>query len=159
MAKPPNEEETHVRIALVLLLLVATGASAAAPPRVRPVTVPPSAVVNAPWRAVVSIRPAARATLEARGPTRVRAKLKRTGKTGRYTAALRFPQEGTWTIRALVGKRAVRIGRVQVDVARDPLLVDPFTITVEQSGALLVGNLREGTLVRLRPGGRAATVA
>ena len=147
-----------MRSAIAALVLVAAlPASAAAPASVRPVTVPSSASVGAPWRAVVAVRPAARATLEARGPTTLRTRLVRSA-SGTYSATLRFPREGTWSIHAVVGGRATRVGTVRVTIGRDPLLVDPFTIAVERSGTLLVGNFRSGTLVRLGRNGRAATV-
>ena len=82
----------------------------------------------------------------------------RAGKSGSYSATLRFPREGTWAVHAIVGRLRVRIGRVRVNVARDPLLVDPFAIAVEPRGTLLVGNLRRGTLVRLSRGARSSTV-
>jgi sugar lactone lactonase YvrE len=150
-----------VHIVLAAIVVIATtvaSASSGTPPRVRPVEVPPSAGVGAPWRAVVRIRPADRAILEARGPTTLRARLVRAGKSWNYSATLRFPRAGTWAVHAIVRGLRVRIGRVRVAVARDPLLVDPFAIAVEPRGTLLVGNLRRGTLVRLSRGARSSTV-
>jgi len=144
---------------IVVLAVAATAASAAAPPRVQPTLVPTEAVVGSPWRAVVSISRPARATLEARGSTTIRAGLVRIRKSTRYAATLRFPAAGTWNVSAIVGGRRTRLGPVTVAIPRDLLLVDPFTIAFESSGALLVGNLRQGTLVRLSPGARAVTVA
>jgi sugar lactone lactonase YvrE len=145
---------------LVALTCIATvSASAAAPPRVRAVDVPRQAQVGAAWRGVVSLSRPAAGTLEARGPSTVSAKLTRVRKTARYTATLRFPSVGSWTLSAVVGGRRTGLGAIAVDVARDPLLVDPFTIAVERAGTLLVGNLRQGSLVRLGAGGRATTVA
>lgn len=144
---------------LVLVLGIATTAAAATPPNVKPVTVPTEAVVAVPWRAVVSLSRPASARLEARGPSTLRAKLVRVGKSTRYGASLRFPSTGSWVVSAVVATRRTRLGTVAVDVARDPLLVDPFTIAVEPGGALLVGNLRQGSLVRLAAGARATIVA
>lgn len=144
---------------VIVVLTVAATASAAAPPRVTPALVPAGAVVGNPWRAVVSISRPARATLEARGPSTIRAQLTRIGQSARYAATLRFPAAGVWAVTAIVSGRRTRIGSVEVDMPRDPLLVDPFTIAVEQEGTLLVGNLRQGTLVRLAPGARAVTIA
>jgi sugar lactone lactonase YvrE len=150
-----------MRFAALLALaaaMLAAAASAAPPPKVRAVSLPASAIVGAPWRATVSVQPPSRATLVARGPATVRAPLAPTRKRGVYTATARFPVAGAWTVSVSVGRRTVRLGRVEVDVARDPLLLDPFTIAVERAGTLLVGQLRQGTLVRLSPGPPATTV-
>ena len=143
---------------LVPLILVPTVVAASGPAKVRAVSVPRAAVTGAPWRAVVSVQPPARAALEARGPGALRATLKATTKS-RYAATLRFPTAGTWAISARIGARSTRLGSVAVDVPRDPLLTDPFTIAAEPSGSLLVGQQPEGSLVRIAPGGRATKVA
>jgi serine/threonine-protein kinase len=63
-----------------------------------------------------------------------------------------------WEVAARIGTRTTRLGTVSVDVARDPLLVDPFTIAVDASGAILVGQRDTGPLVRVAAG-HATTVA
>jgi hypothetical protein len=143
---------------LVLAVVLATAASAASPPKVRRVSLPATAVVGSPWRAVVSLQPAARAMLVARGPATLRARLAPTAKRGLYAATLRFPREGSWAVSVTAGGRSTRLGNVRVDVRRDPLLRDPITLAVAGDGSLVVGQLREGPLVRLA-GGRATTLA
>ena len=145
---------------VALLALVFTAAAAAAPaPHVRAVSLPKSGIAGTPWRATVSINPPARASLVATGPATLRTRLTPTRKSGVYTATLRFSRAGSWSVAVSIGRRTVRLGRVSVDVARDPLLLDPFTIAAEPGGTLLVGQLRSGDLVRLTPGRRAAKVA
>jgi hypothetical protein len=143
---------------LALAVLVATAASAASPPKVRRVSLPATAVVGSPWRAVVSLQPAARATLVARGPATLRARLAPTGKPGLYGATIRFPREGTWAVSVTAGGRSTHLGSVRVDVPRDPLLRDPISLAAAPDGSLVVGQLREGPLVRLE-GGRATALA
>jgi hypothetical protein len=146
-------------VALSVLAIAVAGAAGAAPaPKIRPLSVPASAVVGNPWRATVAITPPARATLEARGAATLRARLQPTKTRGRYAATLRFPRPGTWSIFGRVGARSTRLGSVAVDIPRDPLIVDPLSIAVEPSGDLLVGQLREGDLLRIA-GGRATRVA
>jgi len=137
----------------ILGLLAATVVPAATPPKVQPVSLPRTAIVGQPWRAVVSIRPGARASIEARGASILRAPLRRT-KHGRYKGTLRFPGFGTWVVYARVGKRAVRLRSVAVDIRRDPLVLDPIAIAAEPSGSILVGQQRRGGLLRVS-GGRA----
>ena len=128
-----------------------------APPAVDPVAVPRSAVVGTPWRATVRLSSPSRGVLEARlASTTLRAPLV-AGRRGLASASVRFPRTGTWRVAAVVRGRTVRLGSVAVDVRRDPLVRDPVTIAVEPSGSLLVGQLREGALLRVA-GGRAATV-
>ena len=141
----------------VLFLALAVGA-APAPTKVRVVSLPAKAVVGAPWRVVVSLRPPARATLQATGPSKVSARLSPLKQKGRYAATLRFPATGTFRIAARVGKRTVRLGSVSVDIRRDPLIVDPIAIAVEPSGALIVSQLRQGALLRIE-GGRVTKLA
>ena len=143
-------------LGIVALLMTAT-VGAAAPPRVVAVSLPTTAVVGKPWRAVVAVQPPTAGTLVARGPETVRAPLVRTARKGRYTATLQLPQSGTWAVSAIVAGRSTRLGRVEVDVARESLLADPFSIAVEPTGTLLVGQLRDGGLVRLE-NGRATPV-
>src|SRR5215213_3714112 len=113
---------------LLTLLAAVAPAHPAQPPRVHAVSVPRSALVGRPWRATVAIRPPIRATIEARGTTTLRVALRRTRRPGRFSAALRFPSPGTWTISVRVRNRVARLGSVSVDVPRDPLLRDPFAI-------------------------------
>jgi hypothetical protein len=151
-----------MRFAFVLafaITITTTAAAGAAPPRVHPVSIPRTATVGTPWRAVVSMHPPGKATLVARGPeTTVRTQFMRTAKTGVFAATLRFPSTGRFALSTTIGTRSSSLGSVRVELRRDPLLLDPFTIAVEREGTLLVGQLRRGTLVRLSPGGRAATV-
>jgi sugar lactone lactonase YvrE len=148
-----------MRLVALLALVFAAAAAAAPAPRIHAVSLPRTSVVGAALRVTVSIAPASRATLVATGPATLRVRLAPTKKKTVYAATLRFTRAGTWTVSAAVGSRTVRLGRVAVDVARDPLLLDPFTIAVEPQGTLLVGQLRNGGLLRLAPGGRGTTVA
>jgi sugar lactone lactonase YvrE len=150
-------------LAVVICLalgVVAVPAAARTPaPKIRSTTFPRTTTVGQPWRAVVSVLPPARASLVASGASTLGTRLVATTKRGVYKATLRFPRRGTWKVSARVGSRTFRLGSVAVDVARDPLLVNPFTVAVEPAGTLLVGQLDGGTLVRLAPEAKAATVA
>jgi sugar lactone lactonase YvrE len=145
-----------VAIATAFLLIVAA-ASSARPPAVKAVKVPRTAVVGVAWRVSVSIKPRARGTLEARGPSTLRATLSPNAK-GVATATLRFPRAGAWALSAKAGGRTTRLGSVTVDVPKSALILDPLTITAEPSGSLLVGQLREGALLRVA-GGTVTKVA
>jgi hypothetical protein len=148
-----------MRFAVLLALVFTTTAAAAPAPRVHAVSVPVTGVVGRALRVTVSIGPPSRAIIVATGPATVRAKLTPTKRRGVYSATLRFTRAGSWTVSAVIARRTVRLGSVHVDVAPDPLLLDPFTIAAEPQGTLLVGQLREGGLVRVTPRGRATPVA
>jgi sugar lactone lactonase YvrE len=153
-AKSPHRQEALVRPYLALAALAVAVPLAAAPPTVRPVKVPRTALVGAPWR--VTLRAPKAPTIVAAGPARLRAKA--TGGNGVYRARLRFPTTGTWRISALLGRRTTRLGTVVVDVPRAPLLTYPFSIAVDGGGALIVGQLNRGPLLRVI-GSRAETLA
>ena len=144
-------------VVLALLALLAATASAR-PPTVRALSLPRSAVVGVPWRAAVSVKPQTRATLEARGSRVLRVTLSPKGKNGVARASLRFTSAGRWAVSVVAGGRRTRLGSVDVDVPRDPLILDPIAIAAEPSGSLVVGQLREAGLLRLADG-RATTVA
>lgn len=133
--------------ALSLLFVVALGSAPA--PSVHAVSVPRHAVKGVVWRAVVSVSPPARATLRVVGPKTIAVPLRATKRRGRYQATLRFPFAGSWRIAVSVGKRTTRLGSVAVDVQRDPLVKDPFTIAAEPSGSLVVGQLDDAPLLRI----------
>jgi sugar lactone lactonase YvrE len=139
---------------VVLAFALPAVVPAAAPPPVRASTLPRAAVVGAAWQAV--LRAAKAPTLVAVGPATLRAKAR--GARGVFRATLRFPRAGSWQISAVLGGKTTKLGTVRVDVARDPLLTNPFTIATDPSGALLVGQMDKGPLVRI-VNGRAATVA
>ena len=141
-------------IAALALAAVLPSAGGAAPPPVRATTLPRTAVVGASWQAV--LRAPAPPTIVASGPGTLRVKAR--GAGGLFRATLRFPRAGRWEIAGQLGTRTARLGTVAVDVARDPLLVDPFTIAVDDAGALLVGQRDNGPLVRVAAG-RATRVA
>jgi hypothetical protein len=149
---------TRLAAAVLALLAVLAATASARPPTVRAVSLPRSAVVGAPWRVSVSIKPRTRATLEARGSGVVRAALSPKGKNGVAKATLRFTGSGQWAVSVIAGGRRTRLGSVDVDVPRDPLILDPITIAAEPSASLVVGQLREAGLLRVT-GGRATTVA
>ena len=98
----------------MLAAVFLTSLALLAPPKVA-ATFPTSATVGASWRASVSVLPPSRATLLARGPGILRAQLAPTKRRGRYTATLRFPAAGTWSISVTAGKRTTQLGRVVVD--------------------------------------------
>jgi hypothetical protein len=143
---------------LSLGLLAVALAGAMPTPRVRAVSVPPRAIVGNAWRAVVSIHPRTSATLEATGPANLSTRLRPLRQRGRYRATLRFPAAGSWRIAVKAGKRTTRLGSVSVDVPRSPLILDPLSIAAEPSGSLVVGQLREGALLRVA-GGHVTKVA
>lgn len=139
---------------VVLAFALPAVVPAAAPPPVRASTLPRAAVVGAAWQAV--LRAPKAPTLVAVGPATLRAKAH--GARGVFRATLRFPRAGSWRISAVLGGKTTKLGSVHVDVARDPLLTNPFTIAVDPSGGLLVGQMDKGSLVRI-VNGRAASVA
>src|SRR4051795_7523636 len=116
-----------------------------------PTSFPHTAVVGKAWQ--VTLRAPAAPTLVA-GALRAKA----VGAHGVYRARLTFPTAGPWRVSAVLRGRTTRLGTVDVDVPRDPLLSNPFTIAVEPSGSLLVGQLDKGPLLRIA-GGRRATKA
>lgn len=132
-----------IATALVALLL-------AAPPSVRATSFPTTAVVGAPWQATLAVRNAAAVTVNG-----VRAKA--LGK-GRFRATLTFTREGAVPVTARVGKRTFRLGSVRVDVRADPALLDPLAVAVDTDGSVLVGQLRQGALLRLGSGPVASGV-
>ena len=144
------------------LLVVAAGSARVRGPSIRPVSVPRAAVVGAPWRATIRVTGAGRRlaiSVSARGPaTTLRGRATATRRRGVHRLSLTFPRAGTWVVSVRVRGRSTRLRAVTVDVARDPLLANPFALAVEPSGSLLVGQLPDGGLVRLTPGSRATTV-
>ena len=141
-------------VAVVVLAFAVPAVVPAAPPPVRASTLPRAAVVGAAWQVV--LRAPKAPTLVAVGAATLRVKAR--GVRGVFRARLRFPRAGNWQISAVLGGKTTRLGTVRVDVARDPLLTNPFTIAVDPSGALLVGQMDKGPLVRV-VNGRAAKVA
>ena len=144
-----------LRALSLVSLLVLGGASA---PKIHVISLPSRAVKGSPWRAVVSVSPPARPTLRAIGPDTRSVRFAPLQKRGRYRATLRFPFAGTWQISARAGKTNVRLGSVFVDVPKDPLVVDPISIAAEPFGSLVVGQLREGPIIRIAHA-KAAKVA
>jgi hypothetical protein len=134
--------------ALPLLFLVALGSTPA--PGVHAISVPRHAVKGVPWRAVVSVSPPTKATLRVTGPKTIAVKLRATTRPGRYRATLRFPFPGSWRVAATSGGRTTKLGSVVVDVPRDPLVKDPFTIAAEPGGSLVVGQLHASPAPMLR---------
>jgi sugar lactone lactonase YvrE len=133
--------------ALALLAVPAALAAGAALP-VRATSLPRTAVAGTPWQAV--LRAPAAPTVVARGPSLLRRKA--TGRNGVFRASLTFPRAGTWQISATVRGRATPLGSVSVDAARDAAIVDPISIAVDESGSILVAQLRERPLLRLADG-------
>jgi hypothetical protein len=130
----------------LLSLLVLGGASA---PKIHVISLPGRAIKGSPWRAVISVSPPTRATQRATGPGTRSVRFVPMQKRGRYRATLRFPFAGTWQISAQAGRTAAHLGFVFVDVAKDPLVVDPIAIAAEPLGSLVVGQLRQGPIIRI----------
>lgn len=116
--------------------------------------IPHTAVVGTPWQA--TLRAAARPAVVATGPTTLRAI--GVGGKGRWKVTLRFPRTGTWRVTARIGRKTVQLGTVDVDVPREALLQDPIALTVDSTGGLVVGQLRQSPLLRLI-GARAVALA
>ena len=132
-----------------LALLFVIGLGAAPGPKVHGVSVPRNAVKGVPWSAVIAVTPPGRAVLRAVGPKTITVPLRATKKRGRYRATLRFPFAGYWRVAVTAGRKTTRLGTVVVDVKRDPLVKDPFAIAAEPNGALVVGQLDTGAILRI----------
>jgi len=144
------------RVALVLVLLgiVARGASAAAPVRVSLVRPVPPAVAGQAWIAKLAVRPRSfRGTVEvaASGARRLTAAASRGGSS--YRARFVFPQPGRWTLTARAGGSTSRPGSIQVRTApRTPIVLsEPTSIDLEPGGTLLGVENSPGRLLRVDP--------
>ena len=147
----------------MIAAVVAAALALAAPPvTVRPTAFPAGAEAGKPWSTSFRVARGGKpftgpVTVTARGAQALTARAVRTGR-GRYRATFTFRREGRWNVSARVGTRNYPLGLVISDVAPDPLFHDPLAVAADDDGSLLVGQLREGALLRLR-GGRASAVA
>src|SRR5580765_1210281 len=114
MAEPPYLPGGPAMRSLAALVVLAL-TTPAAPPPVRSVTLPRTAVVGSAWQA--TLRAARAPTVVATGPVTLRARA--AGGHGVFRVTLRFPRAGTWQIAAVLGGRTTRLGSVAVDIPRD----------------------------------------
>ena len=149
-----------MRRAALLLAVVAVGcgtAAVAAGPPARLVGKPPAFVVGQTWRPVVEVRGATRARVRARLGSRVLTVATVRLAATRYSAALRFPAPGRWTVSALLGRRVVRLAYVVVAPAGYALALPAQLLVAD--GAILVAE-RQGRdrLLRVDPATGAFSV-
>ena len=112
----------------------AESAAAKAPLALRLLSGPPAhPVAGSPWRLVVRVRRGARPyagpppVLRGRGDVSLLARTART-RPGVFTAVVRFPTSGPWTLDVRVGGRTFPLGAFRVDVPITQLIRDPFGI-------------------------------
>jgi hypothetical protein len=144
-------------VAAVLLVTSACTASGADAGRIRAISIPRTAIVGAPWQAVLAVRGGAKPKVVATGPARLIARVARTAG-GRFRASVTFPRPGRWTVSAYSGRSSARLGAVVVDIRPTPLLADLFALAAEPSGTLLVGQVHGGGIVRATVAGRTEGV-
>jgi sugar lactone lactonase YvrE len=146
--------------ALLVALLIVTGADAATPVHVSLVGRPPALTAGSAWTARLAVRPASfkgKVLVTGSGPGRASARA--TGRHGSYRARLVFPKPGRWTLSARAGGSTSRLGAVSVRRRVGPLVFDnPTSVALEPSGSLLVAENGAGRVWRVDPATGAKTL-
>src|SRR5262245_1319426 len=140
--------------AVVLFAVFVCSASAAEPVRVTLSGKGPAPVAGRAWTVRLTVRPASYAGavwVTASGGRRIQ--VRASGRRGAYRARLVFPSAGLWRLTARAGGKASRLGSVRVRPApAKPLVfVQPTSIDLEPSGALLLVLNNPGRVLRLSP--------
>jgi hypothetical protein len=113
-------------------------------------------VAGSPWRLVVRVRHGVRPysgpppVLRGRGDVSLLARAARTKRPGVFSAVVRFPTSGPWTLDIRVGGRTFPLGAFRVDVPITELIRDPFGIAATSDGSLIIAQ-RDGPLLRAAP--------
>jgi hypothetical protein len=113
-------------------------------------------VAGSPWRLTLRVRRGARSyagpppVLRGTGDVALLARTARTKRAGVYSALVRFPTSGPWTLTIVVGGRRFPLGAFRVDVPITDLIRDPFAIAAMPDGSLLIGQ-RSGPLLLALP--------
>lgn len=131
-------------------------AAAKTPLGLRLLSGPPAhPVAGSPWRLAVRVRRGVRPyagpppVLRGRGDVSLLARTART-RPGVFTAVVRFPTSGPWTLDVRVGGRTFPLGAFRVDVPITQLIRDPFGIAATSDGSLIIAQ-RGGPLLRATP--------
>jgi sugar lactone lactonase YvrE len=135
----------------------AESAAAKAPLGLRLLSGPPAhPVAGSPWRLVLRVRHGARPyhgpppVLRGSGDVALIARTARTTRPGVFSAVVRFPTSGPWTLDVRVGGRRFPLGAFRVDVPVTQLIRDPFGIAATGDGSLIIAQ-RNGPLLRAAP--------
>jgi len=78
------------------------------------------------------------------------ARTARTKRPGVFSALVRFPTSGPWTLQVRVDGRTFPLGAFRVDVPITQLIRDPFAIAATAEGSLIIAQ-RGGPLLRAAP--------
>lgn len=143
-----------VAVAVALVAIGVSGASAATPIRVSLARPVPAAVVGEGWTARLAVRPASfrgKVQVTAAGPGRVAAAATRSG--AKYRVRLVFPAVGRWTLTARAGGRLSSLGAVQVRrPGPTPLpFTEPTNIELQADGTLILVENNPGRILRVDP--------
>jgi hypothetical protein len=135
----------------------AESAAAKAPLALRLLSGPPAhPVAGSPWRFAVRVRRGARPysgpppVLRGSGDVSLLARTARRKRPGVFSAVVRFPTSGPWTLQVRVGGRTFPLGAFRVDVPITQLIRDPFGIATTPDGSLLIAQ-RGGPVLRAAP--------
>ena len=150
---------TLLAVAAAAVALPTAGAAtesavAKAPLGLRLLSGPPThPVAGSPWRLVVRVRrgtrpyPGPPPVLRGSGDVSLFARTARTQRPGVFSALVRFPTSGPWSLQVRVGGRTFPLGAFRVDVPITQLIRDPFAIAATADGSLIIAQ-RGGPLLR-----------
>jgi len=132
-------------------------AAAKTPLGLRLLSGPPAhPVAGSPWRLVLRVHRGTRPytgpppVLRGSGDVSLLARTARTKRPGVFSALVRFPTSGPWTLQVRVGGRTFPLGAFRVDVPVTQLIRDPFAIAATSDGSLIIAQ-RGGPLLRAAP--------